>query len=118
MFKGLGNLGNIGAMMGALQNLPQKIEELKQRMKSEFVTGSSSCSMVTVSMNGAGEVQSIEIDPSLTGNGLSEAVMDATNAAGKQAKELFASAISEMTSDMDLNIPGMDGILSSFTGAN
>ena len=43
MFKGLGNLGNIASMMGSLQSLPQKIEELNERMKSERVVGSSSC---------------------------------------------------------------------------
>lgn len=118
MFKGLGNLGNIASMMGSLQSLPQKIEELKQRMQQETVTASSSSGKVTVVMSGAGEVQSIDIDPSLSGEDLSDAVKDATNEAGKEAKQLFASAISEMTSDLDLNIPGMDGILSSLTGAS
>ena len=30
MFKGLGNLGNIASMVGALQQLPEKMQELTE----------------------------------------------------------------------------------------
>ncbi|MDA8743342.1 YbaB/EbfC family nucleoid-associated protein [Rubripirellula amarantea] len=116
MFKGLGNLGNIASMMGSLQSLPQKLEELNERMKSETVTASSGCGRVTVSMNGVGHVQSLKVDPELQGAEMEEAIVDATNAAGAAAKQLFASAMSHMTQEMDLNLPGMDNILSSLTG--
>jgi DNA-binding YbaB/EbfC family protein len=116
MFKGLGNLGNIASMMGSLQSLPQKIEELNERMKNERVTGQSNCARVTVTMNGAGQVQSVQIDEGLQGTEAEQSVMEATNEAGAAAKELFAGAISDMTAEMDLNLPGMDGILSSLTG--
>ncbi|KAA1259102.1 hypothetical protein LF1_16300 [Rubripirellula obstinata] len=116
MFKGLGNLGNIASMMGSLQSLPQKIEELNERMKSERVTGSSPCGRVSVTMNGAGQVESVQIEEGLQGSESEQAVMEATNEAGASAKELFASSIRDMTSEMDLNLPGMDGILSSLTG--
>jgi DNA-binding YbaB/EbfC family protein len=116
MFKGLGNLGNIASIMGSLQSLPQKIEELNQRMKNERVTGASPCGRVTVTMNGAGEVQSVQIEEGLQGCDSEQAVMEATNEASSTAKELFASSIRDMTAEMDLNLPGMDGILSSLTG--
>lgn len=38
MFKGLGNLGNIASMVGSLQELPEKMKELNERMKSETVS--------------------------------------------------------------------------------
>ena len=41
MFKGLGNLGNIASMVGALQQLPEKMQELNEQMKSERVSASS-----------------------------------------------------------------------------
>ena len=116
MFKGLGNLGNIASMMSSLQSLPQRIEELNERMRGETVSATSGCDRVTVTMNGVGEVQTIDIKPELTGEELEHAIRDATNAAGAAAKQLFASAISDLTTEMDLNLPGMDGIVSSLTG--
>lgn len=116
MFKGLGNLGNIGSMVGALQSLPQKLEELNVRMKAESVSGCSSCGRVTVTMNGVGEVASVQIDPELAGEELSTAVKEASNSAGAAAKELFASAIRDMTAEMDLNLPGMENIIGAMTG--
>ncbi len=62
MFKGLGNLGNIASMVGSLQELPEKMKELNERMKSETVSASSGCGKVNVSMSGTGHVQSVTID--------------------------------------------------------
>jgi nucleoid-associated protein EbfC len=43
-------------------------------------------------------------------------VLEATNAAGAAAKQLYAEAINRMVQDMDLNLPGLDRVLSSLTG--
>lgn len=116
MFKGLGNLGNIASMVGSLQELPEKMKELNERMKSETVSASSGCGMVNVSMSGTGHVQSVTIDDALNGSELEQAVQDATNAAGAAAKQLYAEAISHMVNDMDLNLPGLDNVITSLTG--
>lgn len=125
MFKGLGNLGNIASIFGKLQDLPDKMQTLNSQMKSERVTARSACGHVTVTMNGVGEVQSVDVDPAVLGGDggvavpaetLGQAIQDATNAAGGEAKQLYASAVSQLASDLDLNIPGIDGLLSSFTG--
>lgn len=127
MFKGLGNLGNIASIFGKLQDLPDKMQALNEQMKSERVTASSSCGHVTVTMNGVGEVQSVDVDPTVLGgegggavpaDTLGQAIQDATNSAGGEAKQLYAGAVSQLASDLDLNIPGIDGLLSSFTGGN
>ncbi|WP_430453174.1 YbaB/EbfC family nucleoid-associated protein [Rhodopirellula europaea] len=95
MFKGLGNLGNIASMVGKLQEIPQKMQELNEQMRSERVSASSSCNHVEVVMNGIGEVQSVEIAPEILGVGggelvapedLQHAIRDATNAAGRGCK--------------------------------
>ncbi len=116
MFKGLGNLGNIASMVGNLQKLPDKLNELNERMKLETVSASSGCGSVNVSMNGTGHVQAVKINGELTGHDLEHAIQDATNAAGAAAKQLYAEAISQMVSDMDLNLPGVDSLLSNLTG--
>jgi hypothetical protein len=116
MFKGLGNLGNIAATVGSLQQLPEKLKELNERMKSETVSASSGCGTVNVSMSGTGHVQSVKLNGDLSGHELEQAIQDATNAAGAAARQLYAEAISQMVSDMDLNLPGLGDILSSLTG--
>lgn len=127
MFKGLGNLGNIASMIGKLQDLPDHMRKLNDRMKSERVTASSDCGHVTVTMNGIGEVQSVDVSPAVYGEGidgavppakLGQAIQEATNSAGADAKQLYANAVSKLASDLDVNIPGMDGILASITGGN
>jgi len=118
MFKGLGNLGNIASMVGALQQLPEQMQELNERMKSESVSASSGCGTVKVSMNGVGRVEDVKIEGDLVGPDLEQAIQDATNAAGAAAKQLYAEAIRKMVSDMDLNLPGIDNVLTSLTGGS
>jgi DNA-binding protein YbaB len=116
MFKGLGNLGNIASMVGSLQQLPEKLNELNERMKQETVSASSGCGTVNVSMSGTGHVQSVKINGELSGHELEQAIQDATNAAGAAAKQLYAEAVSELASDMDLHLPGVDKLLTNLTG--
>jgi nucleoid-associated protein EbfC len=116
MFKGLGNIGNIASMVGSLQKLPDKMQELNERMKHELVSASSGCGQVNVVMSGSGHVQRISIKDGLSGAELEQAVLEATNAAGAAAKQLYAEAINRMVQDMDLNLPGLDRVLSSLTG--
>ena len=118
MFKGLGNLGNIASMVGALQQLPEKLQELNERMKSERVSASSGCGTVHISMNGVGHVEEVKIEGDLTGDDLEHAIRDATNAAGAAAKQLYGEAMSQMARDMDLNLPGIDNILNNLTGGS
>ena len=116
MFKGLGSIGNIAAMVGSMQQLPEKLQELNERMKSETVSGGSSCGRVTLVMTGTGQVQKVTIADDLRGEALQQAVLEATNAAGAAAKQLYADSISQMVKDLDINVPGIDGMLKNLTG--
>lgn len=125
MFNGLGNLGNLASMVGKLKDMPERMQQLREGLRDETVTGSSACGHVTVHMNGLGEVQSVQISPDLMRDGgdaestaatTSTAVQEATNVAGAAAKDRLASSISQLANDMDLNLPGMDGLLASLTG--
>ncbi|QDT12809.1 hypothetical protein K239x_48210 [Planctomycetes bacterium K23_9] len=117
MFKGLGNLGNIASMMGSLQSLPEKMKELNARMENEYVTANSPCGGVIVIMSCTGKVQSTTIEAvELQGAVLEQAITEACNAAGALAKQTYASSISEMAGEMDINLPGMDGLINSLAG--
>lgn len=117
MFKGLGNLGNIASMMGAFQELPAKMQELNARMEAEHVNGASTCGRVNVVVNCVGKVQSVTIsEDAIPRLELEQAILEATNAAGATAKQTYADAIRQMAADMNLDLPGIDGLLTSFTG--
>ena len=116
MFKGLGGLGNMASMLGAVQQLPEKIKALNDQMKSEVVTGQSDCGRVTMSMTGTGVVQKVNIDPELSGSDLELAVASASNNAGTAAKERFAQAAKTMAEDMNLELPGLENMIKNMAG--
>ena len=117
MFKGLGNLGNITAMVGAFQELPQRMQELNAQMQNESVAATSSCGRVTVELTCTGKALSIKIEQDDLGKEqIEQATLDAVNQAGALAKQRYAEAVAEMAGDMNLNIPGIEGMISSMTG--
>ena len=116
MVKGLGNLGNIASLMAAFKDFPQKMEELNASMKEEHVTGTSSCGRVSVVVSCFGQVQSVKIEEGLSNAEIEQAVLEASNQAGTTAKLSYADAIRDMATDMNLDIPGIDGLLTSFLG--
>jgi DNA-binding protein YbaB len=116
MFKGMGGIGNLTSMLGSFQQLPEKMKELNERMKSETISASSGCGKVNITMSGTGHVEQVSIEGDFSGHDLEVAIQEATNAAGAAAKQLYAEAISQLVNDMDLKLPGLDGMLSHFTG--
>ena len=117
MFKGLGNIGNIASMVGAIQTLPEKMKELNARMQEETVSTTSPCEGVSVVMSCVGKLQSVSIENTeLAGEELEQAILEACNAAGTLAKQTYAEAISQMASEMDLDLPGMDGLINTLAG--
>ena len=74
--------------------------------------------MVTVEVNGLGEVLRCQVDPSLVTSGDRELLEDLIPAAVNQAiaksKQLHAEAMKSMTEGMD--VPGLGDMLSKLTG--
>ena len=122
MFKGLGDIGKYAGMLGKLKDVPDAMSRLNDRMKAERITEASPCGNVRVTMNGIGEVQDVTIDDAILGSGagsgpaVAGAVQAATNAAGQSAKQLYARSIGDLAKEMDLDIPGIDGLLKSVSG--
>jgi DNA-binding YbaB/EbfC family protein len=116
VFKGLGNLGNLPALMKQAQEMSGRMQALQQELRNKRATGSAGGGLVEVEVNGLAEVLAVRIEPSLIEKGEREMIEDllpaAFNAAQQKAKQLHAEAMQSLTG----GIPGFQDALSQLTG--
>jgi DNA-binding YbaB/EbfC family protein len=116
MFKGLGNLANLGGLMKQAQEMGAKMKELTETLKTKRVTGSAGAGLVEVDANGVGEILAVRIDPELFAKQDREFVEDllpaAINNAQEKAKALYAEQMNSLTGG--LNLPGLGEALGQF----
>ena len=97
MFKGLGNLANLGALVKQAQEMGGKMQAIQEELKAKRVTGHAGGGLVEVDANGLGEVLAVRIDPSLVEKNEREMIEDllpaAVNAVQAKAKQLHAEAL-------------------------
>ena len=120
MFKGLGNLANIGALMKQAQEMGGKMQTIQEELKTKKATGAAGGGLVEVDVNGLSEVLAVRIDPSLVEKGEREMIEDllpaAFNAAQAKAKQLHAEALQQLAGGLPMG--GFADILSQLPGAN
>ena len=120
MFKGLGNLANIGALMKQAQEMGGKMQAIQDELKTKKSTGSAGGGLVEVDVNGLSEVLAVRIDPSLVAKGEREMIEDllpaAFNAAQAKAKQMHADALQGLAGGLPLG--GFADILSQLPGSN
>lgn len=118
MFKSLSALGDIAGMMRQAQEMSGKMQAVQQELRNKKVTGTAGGGMVEVEVNGAGEMLSLKIDPTLIERNEQEMIEDlipaAVNQACAKAKELSAEMMQSVTAG--LNVPGLDDAISQMTG--
>ena len=118
MFKGLGNLANLGALMKQAQEMGNRMQALGEELKTKRATGSAGGGLVEVEVNGLAEVISVRIDPSLIEKQDREMIEDllpaACNAAQQKAKQLHAEAMASLTGG--IQVPGLQDALSQLSG--
>ena len=116
IFKGLGDLG---ALMGQMQQVSGQMQTLQDELRRQRVQGNAGGGMVTVEMNGAGEMLNIQLDPQLVTNNEREMLEDlipaAVNAAIEKAKQLHSQKLQSLTNG--IAIPGLSDAISRLTGA-
>jgi DNA-binding YbaB/EbfC family protein len=116
VFKGLGNLANVGALLKQAQELGGKMQALQEELKTKRATGSAGGGLVEIEVNGLGEALAVRIDPSLVEKGDRELIEDllpaAFNAAQQKAKQLHTEAMQLLTGGIQL--PGLQDALSQF----
>jgi DNA-binding YbaB/EbfC family protein len=118
VFKGLGNLANLGALLKQAQEMGGRMQSMQEELRGKRATGAAGAGMVEVDVNGLGEVLAVRIDPSLFDRGERELIEDllpaACNAAQQKARQLHAEAMRSITGGIAL--PGVEEALAQWTG--
>ena len=92
MFKGIGNLG---AMLKQAQEMTGKLQGLNEELKGERASGTAGGGLVTVEVNGLGEVLAVCLDPDLVQRADREMMEDLLPAAINEAQALAKQLHSE-----------------------
>lgn len=91
---------NLGQLMKQAQEMQSKMAEMQQRLADAEITGSAGAGMVTVVLNGKGEMRRIKIDPSLLVPDEVEVLEDLVVAAQNDARAKVEAHMQEETSKM------------------
>ena len=117
MFKGLGNLANLGTLMKQAQEVSGRMQQLQQELKGKRMTGQAGGGLIEIDVNGLAEVLAVRIDASLVEKNEREMIEDllpaAFNAAQRKAKEAYAEAMQSLTGG--LPIAGLQEALAQVT---
>ena len=90
MFKGLGNLADMGKMMKAAQEMQTKMTALQEELNTMTVVGESGAGLVKATSTAKGELTALDIDPSIFQPDEKEVVEDLILAAIKDAQSKAA----------------------------
>lgn len=82
-----------------MQNLKQKVDEMKEELKKERITSESGGGMVKVEANGYGDILKLDIEDSLLKeqdkNLLEDLIIAAINMSKEKSKKLFQQKMQE-----------------------
>ena len=111
------SFGNIFSLVRKAQEMGGKMQEFNDQLRGQRASGSAGGGLVSVEVNGLGEMLRLTIDPLLMERQDREMIEDLVPAAVNQAKEkaqqLHAAVMKEMVSD--LHMPGLEDALGQFT---
>ena len=98
---------NLGQMMKQAQEVQTKMQEMQEKLVDLQISGTSGAGMVSVTLNGKGEMLGLHIDASLFNADDSEIVEDLIIAAFSDAKTKVEVRVSEYMSKITggLNLP-------------
>ena len=102
-------MAGLGDIMKQAQRLKAEMDRLQAEAATKRVEGSAGGGMVTVVVNGKGDLLSVKIDPEVARGEdlemLQDLVVAAANDALRRARELLAQEVSRLTGG--LNLPGL-----------
>ncbi len=91
---------NLGQLMKQAQEMQTKMAEMQQRLVDVEISGSAAAGMVTVVLNGKGEMRKMKIDPSLIVPEEAEVLEDLIVAAQNDARAKVDAYMQEETAKM------------------
>ncbi|CCQ72217.1 YbaB/EbfC family nucleoid-associated protein [Magnetospira sp. QH-2] len=101
---------NLGQMMKQAQKIQERMQDLQTELADAEVEGVSGAGMVTVILNGKGEMRRVKIDPSLVDPNdvevLEDLIVAAHGDAKGKAEQMMKDKMSELTGGLPLP-PGM-----------
>ena len=86
---------NFGLMMQKVQEMQEKMQSMQEQLQELVVEGSSGAGMVTVTLNGKGDMRAISIDPTMMNTDEVEILEDLVVAAVNDARTKIELKVSE-----------------------
>jgi DNA-binding YbaB/EbfC family protein len=86
---------NLGQMMKQAQEMQAKMAEMQEKLVNLEVSGAAGGGMITVTLNGKGEMRAIKIDPALLSPDDVEVLEDLILAATNDARAKVETRVSE-----------------------
>ncbi len=111
MLEGLSNFSNMAKMLKAAGQFKEQLEGLQKDLAQRSVDGSAGGGMVKVTVNGAQEVLSIEIDQEMMADPDKQMIEDlvaaACNAALERSREVAREEMAKLTGGLGIDLPGI-----------
>jgi len=96
---------NLAGMLKQASQMQQKMEEMQAKLASMEVEGSAGAGMVSVTLNGRGEMRGILIDPKLVTDGDADMLQDLIIAAHTDAKRKAEAFSQEEMQKLTAGLP-------------
>lgn len=98
-------LGDIGKLMKQAQEMQSKMQDVQSDLEQTLVEGKSGGGLVTVTLNGKGEMRGLEIDPSMFSEEDKEVLEDLIIAAHGEARKAMDAAVAEKMKEATAGLP-------------
>lgn len=101
---------NLAGLMKQAQQMQEKMQEMQARLEAMELEGTAGAGLVSITLNGKGDMRAVRIDPKLADPSDMEMLQDLIVAAHAEAKrkieQLAADEMQKMTGGLNLP-PGM-----------
>lgn len=102
---------DLSQLMQLSQQLQSKMSELQESLESKTVQASSGGGMVTVTVDGKGQVKQVQIDPTCVDprdvEMLEDLVLAAVSEAQNKAQAEYEKEMRKATGGLPMNLPGL-----------